>query len=209
MKSILCYGDSNTYGLMPDLKNRYPRDIRWTGVLQQLLGGEHYVIEEGLGGRTTIWDDPIEGNKNGKKYLLPCLDSHKPLDLVIVILGTNDLKRRFSLTSYDVALSMGNLLDSISATNAGVDEKSPKVLLVAPVPMKDVDNEVMNLIFENSEERSKKLVDYFKAIAKSKEVEFLDVSDKVEISKEDGVHYSARGHRQMAELVAKKIREIL
>lgn len=101
MKSILCYGDSNTYGLMPDSPDRYPRDVRWTGILQKKLGEDYYVIEEGLSGRTTLWDDPIEEHKNGKKYLLPCLDSHKPVDLVILMLGTNDLKTRFSLTPFE------------------------------------------------------------------------------------------------------------
>ena len=95
MKSILCYGDSNTYGLMPDSPDRYPRDVRWTGILQKKLGEDYYVIEEGLSGRTTLWDDPIEEHKNGKKYLLPCLDSQKPVDLVILMLGTNDLINSF------------------------------------------------------------------------------------------------------------------
>ena len=106
MKSILCYGDSNTYGLMPDSPDRYPRDVRWTGILQKKLGEDYYVIEEGLSGRTTLWDDPIEEHKNGKKYLLPCLDSHKPVDLVILMLGTNDLKTRFSLTPFDIGASV-------------------------------------------------------------------------------------------------------
>ena len=95
MKTILCYGDSNTYGLMPDSPDRYPRDVRWTGILQKKLGEDYYVIEEGLSGRTTLWDDPIEEHKNGKKYLLPCLETHKPLDLVVIMLGTNDLDHMF------------------------------------------------------------------------------------------------------------------
>ena len=110
MKTILCYGDSNTYGLKSDLVSRYPRNVRWTGILQEKLGSEYYVIEEGLGGRTTVWDDPVEDYKNGKKYLLPCLDSHKPLDLVIIMLGTNDLKSRFSVTPFDIGASMENLV---------------------------------------------------------------------------------------------------
>ena len=113
MKTILCYGDSNTYGLKSDLVSRYPRNVRWTGILQEKLGSEYYVIEEGLGGRTTVWDDPVEDYKNGKKYLLPCLDSHKPLDLVIIMLGTNDLKSRFSVTPFDIGASMENLVKTI------------------------------------------------------------------------------------------------
>jgi lysophospholipase L1-like esterase len=96
MKAILCYGDSNTWGYDPVTKGRFPRDMRWTGVLRQSLGDDYLVIEEGLNGRTTVWDDPIEGYKNGAAYLVPCLTTHRPLDLVIIMLGTNDLKRSSS-----------------------------------------------------------------------------------------------------------------
>ncbi len=104
MKKILCYGDSNTWGHIPVTGGRYGDDVRWTGVLQAALGEGYRVIEEGLNGRTTVHDDPIEGvYKNGKHYLIPCLESHRPLDLVIMMLGTNDLKMRFSLPPSDIA----------------------------------------------------------------------------------------------------------
>ena len=99
MKTILCYGDSNTWGYNPSMGGRYARDERWPGVLRKELGEGYLVIEEGLNGRTTVWDDPIEGYKNGKTYLVPCLETHKPLDLVIILLGTNDLKMRFSVSA--------------------------------------------------------------------------------------------------------------
>ena len=131
MKTILCYGDSNTYGLKSDLVSRYPRNVRWTGILQEKLGSEYYVIEEGLGGRTTVWDDPVEDYKNGKKYLLPCLDSHKPLDLVIIMLGTNDLKSRFSVTPFDIGASMENLsLIHIYTPKSPYDAVNSKIVLV-------------------------------------------------------------------------------
>src|SRR5215510_7647193 len=92
MKRILCYGDSNTWGYNPVTQDRFDTHERWTGSLQQALGSNCVVIEEGLNGRTTVWDDPIEGYKNGAAYLIPCLTTHRPLDLVIIMLGTNDLK---------------------------------------------------------------------------------------------------------------------
>ena len=95
MRSILCFGDSNTYGESPEGLGRYPRDERWPGILQTALGAEYLVIEEGLNGRTTVWEDEVEGDKSGKKHLPVCLASHAPLDLVILMLGANDLKRRF------------------------------------------------------------------------------------------------------------------
>ncbi|MCW5845462.1 MAG: hypothetical protein KIT77_29690, partial [Caldilinea sp.] len=103
MKRILCFGDSNTWGYDPVSQDRYARNARWPGVLRQQIGAGYEVIEEGLNGRTTVWNDPIEGYKNGRDYLIPCLETHRPLDLVIILLGTNDLKKRFSLSAYDIA----------------------------------------------------------------------------------------------------------
>src|SRR5262245_18689824 len=106
MPTVLCYGDSNTHGTPPmsDMadQGRYPADQRWTGVLRRELGAGWTMIEEGLPGRTTVHDDPIEGvHKNGRRYLLPCLESHRPLDAIVLMLGTNDLKARFSLPAED------------------------------------------------------------------------------------------------------------
>lgn len=96
MKNILCYGDSNTWGYDAEMKFRFPVDVRWTGVLACELGLGYHVIEEGLNARTTVWDDPFEEGKNGKNTIAPILASHCPLDLVIIMLGTNDMKNRFS-----------------------------------------------------------------------------------------------------------------
>jgi lysophospholipase L1-like esterase len=82
MKTVLCYGDSNTWGYDPVSQSRFDIHTRWAGVARDLLGSDWHVIEEGLNGRTTVWDDPIEGDKNGKTYLPPCLATHRPLDVV-------------------------------------------------------------------------------------------------------------------------------
>ena len=134
MKTILCYGDSNTWGYNPSTGGRYPRDVRWPGVLRRELGDDYLVIEEGLNGRTTVWDDPIEGYKNGKEYLVPCLETHKPLDLVIILLGTNDLKVRFSVSAYDIANGAGALVQIVQKSEIGPGGRAPQVLLLAPPP---------------------------------------------------------------------------
>ena len=134
-KTILCYGDSNTWGWNPATQSRYVRDERWPGVLRQELGEGYLVIEEGLNGRTTVWDDPIEGYKNGKEYLIPCLETHKPIDLVIIMLGTNDLKARFSVPACDVAAGAGVLVDIIAKSETGPGDGAPQVLLIAPPPI--------------------------------------------------------------------------
>jgi lysophospholipase L1-like esterase len=134
-KTVLCYGDSNTWGYNPKTGQRYGRDERWPGVLRKELGQGYLVVEEGLNGRTTVWDDPIEGHKNGKTYLIPCLETHKPIDLVIVMLGTNDLKMRFSVSAFDIANGAGVLVDIVQKSAAGPQDKAPEVLLLAPPPV--------------------------------------------------------------------------
>ena len=124
MKSILCYGDLNTWGYIPGTGERYPHDVRWTGVLKQTLGVGYHVIEEGLNGRTTVWDDPLMDGRNGKEYLTPCLASHAPLDSVIILLGTNDLKGRFSASVFDVASGIGLLVDIIRRSEEGRVKRS-------------------------------------------------------------------------------------
>ena len=135
MKTVLCYGDSNTFGhaTVPRPDGRYGVDERWPGVLRKELGRDWLVIEEGLGGRTTVRDDPVEGaEKNGKTYLLPCLLSHRPIDIVVVMLGTNDLKARFNNSAWEIAQGIGVLVDMIRGSATGPNNRAPDVLVVCP-----------------------------------------------------------------------------
>jgi lysophospholipase L1-like esterase len=207
MKNILCYGDSNTYGYDGDTGTRFERNVRWTGVLQKLLGEEYYVIEEGLGGRTTVWDDPIEEHKNGKRYLLPCLDSHKPLDLVIIMLGTNDLKVRFSLSARDIADGMENLIKTTLKSDCGREGGAPKILLMSPPPI--VVLPIFAEMLQNSEEKSKKLAPYYKEIAEKYKIEFLDVGEIILTCEADGVHFDAENHKKLAEVIMNKVKKML
>ena len=135
MKTVLCFGDSNTWGYDPLTRERFDRDIRWPGVLRNELGEDYLVLEEGLNGRTTIWGDPIDGaHKNGSRYLLPCLESHAPLDLVVIMLGTNDLKRRFGVPAEDIARGAARLVGIARQSMCGPRCDAPQVLLVAPPP---------------------------------------------------------------------------
>ena len=121
-KVILCYGDSNTWGYNPATTKRFPREVRWTGRLQALLGKEYVVIEEGLNSRTVVWDDPVNGYRSGLSYLIPCLSSQRPVDLVIVMLGTNDTQERFQLNGFNIARSMRRILDAIEISRSGPDD---------------------------------------------------------------------------------------
>ena len=122
MPVVLCYGDSNTYGRDARTKGRLPKRERWPGVMQKGLG------EEGLNGRTTVWDDPVRGGskRNGGQYLLPCLESHSPLDLVMLMLGTNDCKARFAVTAHDIAQSIGYLIEIVRFSKCGQNGATPR-----------------------------------------------------------------------------------
>lgn len=166
MKSILCFGDSNTYGAVAN-GGRYGRYERWPGHLQQLLGSDYYVIEEGCNGRTTLWDDPIEEHKNGKAYLLPCMYSHKPVDLIVLMLGTNDLKNRFSLTATDIAWSIDNLINTIQTSNNGPDESAPQILLISPPEVTTLSDAIAGVLV-GAREKREALAPLLAALAKTK-----------------------------------------
>lgn len=207
MKTILCYGDSNTWGRNPATQDRYARDDRWPGVLRQELGEEYLVIGEGLNGRTTVWDDPIEGYKNGKKYLIPCLETHRPIDLVTIMLGTNDLKMRFSVSAYDIAKSAGVLVDIVQRSGAGPDEGAPKVLLMAPPPVGKLTE--LAEMFEGGEIKSRRFSEHYWRVAEEHGCEFLDTSEVIVSSDIDGVHLELSEHQKLGKAVAALVRKIL
>ena len=206
-KTILCYGDSNTWGYDPATEDRFDRHTRWAGVMRDVLGDDYWVIEEGLNGRTTVWDDPIEGYKNGHSYLIPCLETHKPIDLVIIMLGTNDLKVRFFLPPSDIAKGAGVLVNTVQKSDTGRNEQAPPVLLLAPpVVVKLTEFEEM---FEGAEAKSEKFSLCYGQIAQEYGCHFLDTAQVIKSSPLDGIHFEATEHRKLGKAVAAKVREIL
>lgn len=204
MKTFLCYGDSNTWGYNPVTMGRYGYDERWPGVLRDILGKGYQVIEEGLNGRTTVWDDPLDGEyKNGKKYLLPCLESHRPVDLVIIMLGVNDLKSRFSLSAYNIAQGAGILVNIVLNCTAGPDNKAPEALLIAP-PIARPANKYSDM-FEGAEQKSKEFSKYFMDTAQMYQCGFLDASKFVVSSPVDGIHMDAAEHKKLGLTIGEHI----
>lgn len=204
---ILCFGDSNTWGRDPHSTARHPEDGRWPFALQKELGEGWYVIPEGLNGRTTVWDDPIEEHRCGKAYLAPCLLSHQPIDLVVLMLGTNDLKKRFSVSPFDVGRSVGLLLDMILRSGAGPAGGSPQTLLICPPPVGKLTE--FAEMFEGAPEKSRQLAPHYRAHAEQWGVRFLDAGGIVAASDGDGLHLDVEAHRKLGAAVAVVVREMI
>jgi lysophospholipase L1-like esterase len=207
MKEILCFGDSNTWGWDPHTKERYDSTARWPGIFQKELGIEYHVIEEGLNGRTTAWEDPIELYKRGTDHLPPLLETHRPLDLVIIMLGTNDLKMRFSVSAYDIAHGIGTLIQIVNNSGSGRDEEPPKILILSPPPLgKLTEYEEM---FTDGMEKSKRFAKRYKEIADEYSCEFFDTSTVIKTSDLDGVHLEKEAHAALGKAVAGVVKRLM
>jgi len=208
VNSVLCYGDSNTWGAAtvarPD--DRYAPDERWPGVMRNVLGDGWLVIEEGLGGRTTVSDDPVEGIwKNGARYLLPCLHSHKPLDVVLIMLGTNDLKARFGKSAWEVARGAGTLAHLVkTAEEIGRAGRQPKIVLIAPPPFRDKLPLHADL-FAGAIAKSKDFAKQYRAVAEEEGVEFFDAGSVMKSSKVDGFHFDPDAHVALGKALGKVV----
>jgi lysophospholipase L1-like esterase len=208
MKTILCYGDSNTWGYEPGPCTRYAAAARWPGVLRRELGEGYAVIEEGLNGRTTVFDDPVEGvHKNGRPYLLPCLETHAPLDLVVLMLGTNDLKTRFNVPPSDIAAGAGVLVGDILRSGCGRGGKAPKVLLVAPAVTGETAED--GEMFKGAREKSKRFAGMYRLIAEQHGVAFLNANEHITTSEIDGIHLEPAEHEKLGAAVAGAVRKAL
>ena len=207
-KRILCFGDSNTWGYCGADKSRYDEDVRWTGRLQAMLGDGYTVIEEGQNGRTTVRDDFYENRLAGLTYLWPCMESHHPFDLLIVMLGTNDAKYYFNARAKSIAEGAGRLVDMAQKSDFGRDRQPPKVLLIAPVRIEN--NESCAHVFgEQAAEKSREFPQEFRAVAEQYGCEFMDASEFAGPCAEDGVHISRDGHGRLARAMCDKIKQML
>jgi lysophospholipase L1-like esterase len=210
--TILCFGDSNTYGAIPTLaregRRRFAPDRRWPGVMRRQLGAGWYVIEEGQPSRTTVRDDPIEGgHKSGLRALPVCLESHMPIDLVILMLGTNDLKHRFAATPSDIADSIENLVRVIQRSEAGISGASPAIIVVSPAPIQEVD--WLADMFLGGAVKSNKLAGLVRDVTKRTGTTFVDAAKIIESSAVDGIHFDSDAHRALGLELAKAAKTLL
>lgn len=207
MTVILCYGDSNTHGTCPlpapGVDLRHPPGDRWPDVMAAALGPDHRVLDEGLPGRTTVHDDPVEGGmRNGATVLPAVLHSHKPIDLMILMLGTNDLKTRFSVSAWEIARSVERL--ALMAQAEGVVRD---IVLVAPAPVRETGS--LAEVFAGAEARQRRLDGFMAAVAKKHGFGFVSAGDHVTVSDMDGVHWAPADHHVFGARMARYVAERL
>lgn len=210
MKTVMCFGDSNTHGYpsRPLVTGalRYPFAARWTSVAQSALGADYHIIPEGLNGRTTVHDDPIEGiYKNGSRMLMGLLETHTPLDAVVVMLGTNDLKARFGLNGADIARGVGTLLKTIQ--DFSLDRGPIKMLVVCPPPILEVG--AYQDYFVGGAAKSKTMAKDYKTIADLYGAAFLNAGAHIQSSDGDGIHFDAPEHQILGKAIAAELKALL
>ena len=203
-KHIVCLGDSNTHGYCPDPGDcadggcRYNEQERWTCLLQSALGENYLVLEEGLSGRTSVFADPLHESMDAVSVVYSILMTHEPVDLLIIMLGTNDTKERFAANAAAIAAGMERLIRKCKSVECWGDH-APNILVVCPPPIGDgFHDEVMG---NGCVEKSVALPEYLKAVAERNEVHYLDAAG-CEFNSLDFMHLSRRGHKQLAELLA-------
>ena len=207
MRTILCYGDSLTWGYTPVSGVRYPKDIRWTGVLARALGSDFEIIEEGLCGRTSVFDVFYNPNLNGEDHLEAELLTHAPLDLVILLIGTNDLQ--LGRTAWEASRGATRLLSIIKSNAASFADGEARVLLIAPphlgANLAQFDDSPMA---QTGRDESLKFAPLYLLAGRKNDCYVLDAGAVAEPSPLDAVHFDETGNRLMGEAVAKKVRSI-
>lgn len=206
MKTIMCFGDSNTYGIDPATGMRLAGNERWTGILRELLGTGYSVIEEGLCGRTTVWEDPLASHRCGISALPMLLDSHVPLDWIILMLGNNDLKHHFAALPEDVAAGIEKLTVTILRHPYKQQPGPPKILLVSPVAMgEDVKSSRYGGFREEAARYSRMLPELIRQVAARYQCAFFEAGLAVSADPADQHHMNRTSHRRLAEKFAEII----
>lgn len=214
---IICLGDSNTHGYCADPADcadgalqRFNEDERWTKLLQKALGEDVLVVEEGLSGRTTVFSDPLHEAMDALQYIYPCLKSHEPVSLLIIMLGTNDTKERLGANAACIALGMERLVRKAMTVDCWGPGGKPNILIVSPPPIQRgmEDSDVGAPMGKGCVEKSQELARYYQATAKLLGVHFLDAAG-CEFNQIDYMHLTRKGHAQLSERLAALVPTLL
>jgi len=214
-KHIVCFGDSNTHGYCADPADsadggiRFNEEERWTRLLQKHLGEDYLVVEEGLSGRTTCFDDPIHESLSGLDYITPCLKSHETVDLLIIMLGTNDTKDRFYASAACIGIGMARLVKKAMATECWGDHQ-PNILVVAPPPIEDgmLTSPVTATMGSLCPEKSRELAFYYKQQCELLGCHFMDANGCA-FNQVDFMHLTRQGHAQLAQRLAELVPQLV
>ena len=211
-KHIVCMGDSNTHGYCADPKDcadggdRFNENERWPRVLEKLLGEDYLVLEEGLSGRTTVFPDALHESMPALDVAYPILMSHEPVDLLIIMLGTNDTKDRLGMNAPCIALGMSRLVEKCKSVPCWGDH-GPNILVVCPPHIGEGLND--RCMGETCAEKSRELAQYYAPVAKNLGCAFLDAEGVAEFNKVDFMHLSRKGHAQLAEKLTALVKELV
>lgn len=200
MKTILAFGDSLTFGAHAKTGLRHAYEDRWPTVLERGLGAAARVIPEGLGGRTTVFDDySSAADRNGAKVLPTLLDTHKPLDLVIIFLGTNDLKTYLNGTAFGAAMGVKRLVEIVRQHPYGNHGPVPQVLMVAPPLTVETDHVDLHPMFAPRADEARLFDFYYSRIARELGCGYFNAASVAVASPIDGVHLDAENTRAIGE----------
>jgi lysophospholipase L1-like esterase len=207
-KRIVCFGDSNTWGYNAATNGRFDDDVRWTGVLSSELGNEYSVVEEGISGRTTVFEDPLNEGLCGIKHLFTTLISHSPLDLLIIMLGTNDTKERFSATPQNISDGIDRLIKKAVMSNVWRGE--PRILIIAPIIIgeKCYSSNVAGGMGTLCVEKSRELPRLMMQCAKLNNCEFMDCNEYAKVNEIDYMHFDSESHTAFGKAVAEKVKDL-
>jgi len=214
-KRVLVYGDSLTWGWTPVAPItptvRHPESDRWTTVLEQALGEGYDIVVDGLSGRTTNIADPNDDKLNGADYLPAALAAHEPLDLVVILLGTNDTKTYLQRTPFEIGLGAGELINMVHESPGWdwTDYPTPQVLLISPPALGETIDPLAAAIFEGAREKSQALAAVYEAIAAAAGEQFFEAGSVVSTDGVDGIHFSAETNRALGTAVASEVQRIL
>lgn len=214
-KHIVCFGDSNTHGYCAeawdcsDGGSRFNESERWTCLLGELLGPDYLVLEEGLGGRTTVFRDPLTEGLSGLDMIFPVLKTHAPVDLLILMLGTNDTKERFAVTAECISQGMERLI--VKARNAECWTSSPNILLICPPHIGEGldDGPFGGTMGSGCVEKSKGLARFYREVAQRRGCAFLDAEGLAEFNRTDCMHLTRKGHAALAQKLAEFVPQLV